>query len=137
MFICNKSSNNVTLPCRAYCNQFPGGKSRRKQDMVEYMENQCGPIPLPYREVKGPEQPASQTMPLLPNVSGTLLPDSAALATSIHQAHMGALQVLRPLATAAVERKLRGQMTFPEFKSMGDMILWVRMLCTCPSCTLV
>ena len=74
-------------------------------------------------------------MPLVPHVSGILLPDSAAPATSsIHQLHMGALQVLRPLATSAVERKLRGQMIFPEFKSMGDMITWVRMLGPCPCC---
>ena len=130
------------LPYRAYCNQFPGGKSRRKQDMVDYMETQCGAIPLPYREVKGPESDQlksastwqASTMPLVPDVSGTLLPDAAALTTSIHQTDMGALQVLRPLAAAAVERRLRGQMAFPEFKSMGDMILWVGMLSPCPFC---
>ena len=110
--------------------------------MVDYMETQCGATPLPYREVQGPEPRCTKpfgirkvkTMPLVPYVSDALLRDSAALASSIHQTHMGALQVLRPLATAAVERKLRGQMIFPEFKSMGDMITWVRMLGPCPSC---
>ena len=99
------------------------------------MDTQCGPIPLPYREVRGPgcdpSSTASNRQALF--APGTVPPDFAT--PHLHPSNSdGALQVLRPLATAAVERKLRGQMTFPEFKSMGDMILWVRMLGPCPSC---